>query len=104
LSEAVKEVIFVVQLVESMEIQVQLPVIVRVDNVGAVFMAKNITTTGRTKHVDIRTKYVNEYVEDGKIKIIFVKTEDNLADCLTKNLGSLLHTKHSHRMIKLEPD
>ena len=55
LSEVVKEVLFVVQLVESMEIQVQLPVIVRVDNVGAVFMAKNITTTGRIKHVDIRT-------------------------------------------------
>ena len=66
-----------------MGIQVQLPVIVRVDNVGSVFMAKSITTTGRTKHVDIRTKYVNEYVEDGMIKIIFVKTEDNLADCLT---------------------
>ena len=56
LSEAVKEVIFVVQLIETMGIQVQLPVIVRVDNVGAVFMARNITPTGRTKHVDIRTK------------------------------------------------
>ena len=104
LSEAVKEVIFVVQLIESIGIQIQLPVIVRVDNVGAVFMAKNITTTGRTKHVDIRTKYVNEYVEDGMVKIIFVKTEDNLADCLTKNLGSSLHTKHSQKMIKLKPE
>ena len=85
-----------------MVIQVQLPVIIRVDNVGAVFMAKKITTTGCTKHVDIRTKYVNECVEDGTVKIISVKMEDNLANCLTKNLGSLLHTKHSHKMIKIK--
>ena len=71
---------------------------------GAVFMAKNITTTGRTKHVDKRTKYVNEYVEDGTVKIIFVKMEDNLADCLTKNLGSSLHAKHSRKMIKINPE
>ena len=87
-----------------MGIQVQLPVIVRVDNVGADFMAKNITTTGCTKHVEIRTKYVNEYVEDEKAKSIFVKTEDNLSDCLTKKLGSSLHTKHSHKMIKIKPE
>ena len=97
LSEAVKEVIFVVQLIKTMGIQVQIPVTVRVDNVGAVFMAKNITTTGCNKHVYIRTKYVNDYVEYGMVKIIFVKTEDNLADCLTKNLGSSLHTKHSDK-------
>eukprot|EP00956_Cyclotella_meneghiniana_P000877 scaffold1009_cov67-Cyclotella_meneghiniana.AAC.1 len=68
LSEAVKEIMFVLQLLESMKIKVKLPVTVRVDNVGAIFMSKNISTSNRTKHVDIRTKYVNEYVEDGIIK------------------------------------
>ncbi len=45
LSEAVKEVIFVSQLLTSMKIHVQYPVIVQVDNVGAIFMAQNVTTT-----------------------------------------------------------
>ena len=58
-------------------------------------MAKNVTTTGRTKHVDIRTKFVREYQEDGKITIIFVKSEDNHADILTKNITGDLHDKHS---------
>ena len=64
LSEAVKEEMFVVQLLGSMKIAVKYPVMVRVDNVGAIFMAGKITTTCHTKHVDIRYKYVNEYVEE----------------------------------------
>ena len=55
---------FVAQLLESMQIAVKYTVMVRVNNVGAIFMASNITTTSHTKHVDIRYKYVNEYVED----------------------------------------
>ena len=72
LSEAVKEVMFVVQLLRSMKIAVKYSVMVKVDNVGAIFMASNITITCHTKHVDIRYKYVNEYVEDRVVKIVFV--------------------------------
>ena len=44
LSEAVKEVMFVLQLLRSMKILVKLSVMVRVDNVYTIFMASNITT------------------------------------------------------------
>ncbi|KAL7535063.1 hypothetical protein ACHAXR_008476, partial [Thalassiosira sp. AJA248-18] len=77
LSEAVKDVMFLLQLCESMNIKVQLPVTVRVDNTATIFMAHNITTSSRTKHIDCRLRYVNEYVEDGIIKIVFVRSEDN---------------------------
>ena len=53
LSEAVKEVMLVVQLLGSMKILVKYPVTVRVDNIGTIFMASNITTPSCTKHVDI---------------------------------------------------
>jgi hypothetical protein len=101
-SEAVKEVMFVLQLLQSMQIKVKLPIIVRVDNVGAIFMTKNITTTGRSKHVDIRYKFVTEYIEDGIIKVIFVKSADNDSDIMTKNLGSELHSKHAGKMISMK--
>ncbi len=41
------------QLLQSMKIKVRLLNIVCVDNVGAIFMTKNITTTGHSKHVDM---------------------------------------------------
>ena len=37
---------------------------VRVDNLGAIFMAGNVTAASHTKHMDIRYKYVNEYAKD----------------------------------------
>ena len=45
LSEAVKEVMCVVQLLGSMKIAVKYPVMVILHNVGVIFMASNNTTT-----------------------------------------------------------
>ena len=58
-----------------MEIKVTLPIIVRVDNVGAIFMSENASTSGRTRHVDIRYPYVREFVEEGFLKVVFVRTK-----------------------------
>ena len=52
-----------VKLLESMLIVVKYPVMVRVDNVGAILMASNIMTTSHTKHKDIQFKYVNKYMK-----------------------------------------
>jgi hypothetical protein len=48
-------------------------------------MAENVTTSTRTRHVDVRYHFVREFVEDGFIKIIFVRTTENNADMFTKN-------------------
>jgi hypothetical protein len=68
LSEAAKEVKFIIKVLVSINIQVKLPVVVHVENVGAIFMSENVTATSRTKHIDARYHFVWEYVEDGFIK------------------------------------
>ena len=83
----------------SMKISVKFPVMVRVDNVGAIFMASSITATSCTKHVDIRHIYVNEYVEHEVVKIIVVKSSEYDSDILRKNLSNDLHEKHSTKMV-----
>ena len=65
----------------------------------AIFMASNITTIPCTKHVDIKYQYVNKYVEDAAVKIIFVQSAENDSDILTKNLSVELHEKHLRKMI-----
>ena len=99
LSESVKDIIFLVRLLESMKINVRLPVIVRVDNVGAIFLSENITTSNNTKHVDIRSKFVKEYCENGIVKILFVRSENNDSDIMTKNCPGPLHKKHSEKLV-----
>ena len=90
LSELVKELKFIVQLLRTMHIEVELPITVHVDNVGAIWLSNNRTTSDRTKHIDIRTSFVIEYQEDGKIIIKFVKSEENEADIITKNTTNMI--------------
>ena len=47
---------------------------IRVDNLGAIFMAGIITAARHVKHVDIRYTYGNKYVEDRIAKIVLVKS------------------------------
>ena len=82
-----------------MGIKIKKPVTIRVDNIGAIFIANNVTTSPRTKHIDVRYRFVNEFIEDGIIKIIFVKTEENDSDGFTKNLSGELHEKHKTKFI-----
>lgn len=95
LSEAAKEIKFLYQLMVSMGLKVQTPITVRVDNVGAIFMAENVSTSQRTRHVDIRWAYVREFIEEGFLKIVFVKTKDNLSDGFTKNVTSDVYDRHT---------
>ena len=91
LSESAKEIKFIVQVLISMGIPVKIPIIVRVDNVGAIFMSENVITSSRTKHVDTRYHFVREFVEEGFVKIIFVRSEDNISDPFTKNTPSSIY-------------
>jgi hypothetical protein len=94
LSEAAKEIKFIVQILNSIGIKITMPIVVRVDNVGAIFISENNTATSRTKHIDVRYHYVREFIEDGFIKIVFVRSADNKSDMFTKNISSDVYENH----------
>ena len=77
----------VTQLQGSIKISVELPVMLRVDNVGVTFMASNITTAFCTKDLDISYKNVNGRME--KVK--------KMTDILTKILSA---EKNSKKMVR----
>jgi len=55
--------------------------------VGEVFIAEDSSLGARTRYIDTRYHFVREPVIDNFIKIVFVKSEDNVADIFTKNIG-----------------
>ena len=83
-----------------MKNSVKLSVMVRVNDMGILFIACNITTKSCTKHVDIRYKYANKYVEDGMVKIVFVNSAENDNNILTHHLGRELHNKLKSWQVK----
>ena len=84
LLEAAKEIMFMIQFLRSMKISIELPVIVRVDSIGTIFMASKISVKCHTKHLDIKYKYENEDMEDGIVKINFVQYVENDSDILSR--------------------
>ena len=43
--------------------------------------------SGRAKHIDVQMHFIRELVQTGKVDVVYVPTEDNDADMLTKPLG-----------------
>ena len=89
-SEIVKEILYVVHVLEYLKTEVKLPIIIQVDNQGAIFMANN-QVSRRTKHIDTRYHLVREFIEDE----IFVRSCENTADIFTKNVDEQTYIKHA---------
>jgi hypothetical protein len=70
-----------------MGITVKLTIMVRTDNIGAMFMAGNASSGVKTRYIDTRYHFIREHVEDDFIKILFVKTDDNDSDLFTNNVN-----------------
>ena len=93
-SEAAKEIKFIVQVLESLNMKVKKPIIVFIDNVGAIFVAENQSATKHTRHIDARYHFVREYIIDGVIKVMFVQSKKNKADLFTKNVTGEVFEEH----------
>jgi hypothetical protein len=98
ISEAVKEILFIYYLLESIGMNVKLPIVVRCDNIGAIFMAENSSSGVCTRHVDTRYHFIREYIEDGFIQV-FVKSCDNDADLITKNVSKDIYNKRDGKFL-----
>ena len=57
------------------------------EDVGAIhLLAKNPATTPNSKHIDIRRHFIRERVATGEFKVVYVPSEEEHADFLTKSL------------------
>ena len=84
-SEVVKEIKVLYQMLRSIEIKLPLPINVQVDNLGAIWLANNSSESEKTKHVDLRAHFVRDMIKDQVIEINFVKSAENDSDIMTKN-------------------
>jgi hypothetical protein len=71
MSEAVKEIRFYI-ILKDIGIEIELPIVVKTDKVGTLFMSQNFLTGVRSRHVDTRYHSIRENVEDGIVPAEFV--------------------------------
>jgi len=63
------------------------------DNQGSIFIASNPVTEKRSKHIDIRYHYIREVITRRIADVFFIDGDENPADLLTKDLGSVKFQK-----------
>ena len=56
------------------------PAVVKIDNIGTMSMSENICSSAKTRRVDVRLKFVNEFIKEGENIVVFVESEENDAD------------------------
>jgi hypothetical protein len=61
--------------------------IFRTDNNGANKLVRTPRIYNRSKHIDIQYHYTREKYEQGNFELVYVESNNNLADLLTKPLA-----------------
>jgi transposase InsO family protein len=87
-SAATKEVMYLRQLLDDLRYPQVGATMLLVDNQGAIGLAKNPVLHQRTKHIDIRYHFIRERVKGGDVQPVYVSTNEQWADLLTKALDA----------------
>ena len=96
LSEVVKEVLFLRQVQEFMEPSMRVGAVnVFEDNEGAIKLATNKHASRRTKDINVKHHLVRDASDARKVRVVYVRSEDQHADLLTKPLDLQKFYKHA---------
>jgi hypothetical protein len=87
LTECVKHAEWTISLLDQLNFEIDLPLEIYSDSLGARAIAKNSVHHKRTKHIDIRHHYVRDVIERNTITVEEVGIKNNVADLLTKSLA-----------------
>lgn len=93
-SEAVKDIIWIKRLLADFEQRVDTPVQMFEDNQGCIKLLNNGTCNQRVKHIDIKYKFVQEYISKKEVTAIYCPTKTMIADMLTKPLDGSRLSQH----------
>ena len=98
---ALKEVLWIEELLNEIGVLYNTSVIF-CDNLGAVKIAENQGSSGRTKHISIGLELIKQKVNEGKIIVQYIKGTNNIADVFTKPLGRLNFTRLINKIMNEE--
>jgi hypothetical protein len=93
LSESIKELLWIKQLLEEIGMTVNDPLTVHQDNQSTMAIAMNPIQHQRVKHMDVKAHFIRDHIDKKDVELIYCPTEDMIADVLTKALPRSSHQK-----------
>jgi hypothetical protein len=81
-----QDMIYAKHILESLGLQVETPMVLQMDNKGAVDLINSFSAGGCTQHIDVRQCFLREMKEAKIIVVTWIPDTENEADMFTKNL------------------
>ena len=85
-ARGVQDALACFHILEELKQSVELPFSLFMDNQAAITSVMNESSSSKTKHVDIRHKFIKDYYQKGYLMPKYVPTTNMKADILTKNM------------------
>lgn len=74
------------------------PIRINIDNQEALSLAKDTIVGDRTKHIDVRYRYIRSMFSSEEVKLQYISTENTEADVMKRPLGMIKHVRRANRM------
>ena len=84
---AIQELIWLKGVLSEIGIPLDDPITLHMDAKSAIALAKNPMHHKRNKHIDIKYHWLREKIAEGVVNLVYVRSEDQLADIFTKGLA-----------------
>jgi hypothetical protein len=75
------------------------PIIVFVDNKSAITLCETLKASNNIKIINVRINYIRELINSRVIELLFIPTELNVADMLTKPLSTTVFNIHKQSLL-----
>lgn len=89
LCDTAKELTWIRRLCEDFNLDISKTTPIYEDNQSCVKLVLNDSLSSRTKHIRVRYHYTKDLVERSEVELVYCPTELNVADMMTKPLGSI---------------
>ena len=80
---------------------VKLPIKLYVDSANVYKLNKEVTSHHTSRHYRIAQAFIHEKVKEGLVELVYVPSEKNQADLLTKPLCREVHHRHAEAIMKM---
>ena len=97
--QCAQDMLYIMRVLESIELKIKNPMILQMDNKGAVDLANNWSIGGRTRHIETRQHFLRDLKEEGLLKVVWIPGKENEADLFTKNLPGPDFDRHTKTIL-----
>jgi hypothetical protein len=98
-ADTVQDMLFAMHVLESMGLQVEKPMILQMDNKGAVDLINSRAATGNTRHICTPINFLRELKEEDLLKVDWISNKFMSSAIFTKNVGGTDLQKHSQQYV-----